>query len=396
MPERNATAPSVVLDLTASSIEITRRLCDIESVSGNEQAVADAIEASLADCVHLEIIRDGDAIVARTNLGRDRRVVIAGHIDTVPVNANLPTRFALRDGRFATSSGTVIAAVPEEARQGRLEGRDDDEVAYLWGRGTVDMKAGVAVQVKLAAELVAPAVDITWIWYDHEEVSESLNGLGRLARQRPELLAGDFAILGEPTNSQVEGGCNGNLRAEVRTFGLRAHSARAWVGHNAIHDAAPILDVLANYQPRDIEVDGLVYREGLNAVGITGGIAGNIIPDECMVHLNYRFAPSRSGAEAEAHVRELFPDFEVTIVDLAEGARPGLTAPLARDFLAAVGGEPMPKYGWTDVARFSALGIPAVNYGPGDPLKAHADDERVALDQITECERGLRAWLSGA
>ena len=355
------------LDLTASSIDLTRQLCDIESVSGRENTITDAIEASLAGCEHLELTRDGDALVARTRLGRDRRVVIAGHVDTVPLNGNLPTRFETEDG-----------------------------VDYLWGRGTVDMKAGVAVQLKLAAELVDPAVDITWIWYDHEEVSESLTGLGRLAREHPHLLAADFAVLGEPTRSEVEGGCNGNMRVEVRTYGLRAHSARAWVGHNAIHDAAPILRVLAEYEPREVEVDGLVYREGLNAVGISGGIAGNIIPDECMVHVNYRFAPSRSGSEAEAHLRELFAGFDVTVVDLAEGARPGLAHPLARLFLEAVGAEAQPKYGWTDVARFSALGIPAVNYGPGDPLKAHADDERVPLAQITECERGLRAWLSGS
>ncbi|MFP7832757.1 succinyl-diaminopimelate desuccinylase [Marisediminicola sp. LYQ134] len=364
MPTVDPTIPA--LDLAASSVDLTRALCDIESVSGNEATIADAIVASLAASDHLEIIRDGDAIVARTNLGRSRRVVIAGHIDTVPLNDNLPTRFETIDG-----------------------------VDYLWGRGTVDMKAGVAVQLKLAAELTAPDVDVTWIWYDHEEVSEALNGLGRLARERPDLLAGDFAILGEPSNSAIEGGCNGNLRAEVRTFGLRAHSARAWVGHNAIHDAAPILATLADYTPREVEVDGLVYREGLNAVGISGGIAGNVIPDECMVHVNYRFAPSRSGDEAVAHIRDLFSAFDVRIVDLAEGARPGLTDPLAREFVDAVGGEPKPKYGWTDVARFSALGIPAVNYGPGDPLKAHADDERVAIDQITECERGLRSWLSG-
>ncbi|PRY69423.1 succinyldiaminopimelate desuccinylase [Glaciihabitans tibetensis] len=365
MPTVNATVP--VLDLTASSIDLTRQLCDIESVSGDEATIADAMIASLAGAGHLEIIRDGDAIVARTNLGRDKRVVIAGHIDTVPINNNVPTRYETIDG-----------------------------VEYLWGRGTVDMKAGVAVQLKLAAELVDPAVDVTWIWYDHEEVSESLNGLGRLARTRPDLLAGDFAILGEPTNSEIEGGCNGNVRVEVRTFGLRSHSARSWVGHNAVHDLAPILDTLASYVAREVEVDGLVYREGLNAVGISGGIAGNVIPDEAMVHINYRFAPSRSAEEAVAHLRELFDGYDLTVVDLAAGARPGLDAPLAQHFLAAVGGEARPKYGWTDVARFSALGTPAVNYGPGDPLKAHADDERVALEQITSCETGLRTWLSDA
>jgi succinyl-diaminopimelate desuccinylase len=373
------------LDLTASSIDLTRALCDIESVSGDEKAIADAIEAALAGCAHLELVRDGDAIVARTNLGRDRRVVIAGHLDTVPVNGNLPTRF---EGGAAEAGSAAPAGAAATAGD-----------RWLVGRGTVDMKAGVAVQLKLAAELAEPTVDVTWIWYDHEEVSADLNGLGRLARNRPDLLVGDFAILGEPTASLVEGGCNGTLRVELTTRGVRAHSARAWVGRNAIHAAAGILDALAAYEPREVEVDGLVYRESLNAVGISGGVAGNVIPDECTVTVNYRFAPDRSGREAVEHVREVLaghPDVELAVVDLAEGARPGLDAPLAREFLAAVGGTALPKYGWTDVARFSALGIPAVNYGPGDALLAHADDERVNTAQITECERGLRAWLSGS
>jgi succinyl-diaminopimelate desuccinylase len=250
------------------------------------------------------------------------------------------------------------------------------------------------VQLKLAAELVDPPVDITWIWYDNEEVAADLNGLARLASNRPDLLAGDFAILGEPTSGAIEGGCNGTLRFDLRTTGKRAHSARSWVGVNAIHGAAPILDILAAYQPRSIEVDGLVYREGLNAVAIAGGVAGNVIPDECVVTVNYRFAPDKSGAEAAAYAREIFDGFELTVTDSSDGARPGLDAPIAQQFLAAVGGEAKPKYGWTDVARFSALGIPAVNYGPGDPLLAHADDERVPVEQIADCERGLRAWLT--
>ncbi|AGW41005.1 succinyl-diaminopimelate desuccinylase [Leifsonia xyli subsp. cynodontis DSM 46306] len=355
------------MDLTATSTDLTRQICDIETVSGNEKPLADAIEAALAPLPHLELIRDGDTVVARTDLGRERRAIIAGHIDTVPLNGNLPTRFAEEDG-----------------------------TRFLWGRGTVDMKAGVAVQLKLAAELTAPAVDVTWMWYDHEEVNAELNGLGRLARNRPDLFTGDFAILGEPSNGVIEGGCNGNLRVEVRAFGRRSHSARGWVGENAIHKVAPILDTLAAYQPREVEVEGLIYREGLNAVGITGDVAGNVIPDECMVHLNYRFAPSRTSEEAIEHLRELFGDYELTVVDCADGARPGLDAPLAREFVAAVGGVAKPKYGWTDVARFSALGIPAVNYGPGDPLRAHADDERVDVGQIAAVEAGLHAWLTGS
>jgi succinyl-diaminopimelate desuccinylase len=363
MPAVERIAPTI--DLTASSIDIARQLCDIESVSGDERTITDAIAAALSPLEHLEITRDADAIVARTTHGRTRRVIIAGHTDTVPLNDNLPTRFETEDG-----------------------------VDYLWGRGTVDMKAGVAVQLKLAAELTDAAVDLTWIWYDNEEVASDLNGLGRLAANRPELLVGDFAILGEPTNSLIEGGCNGTMRVELRTAGKRAHSARAWVGVNAIHAASPILDILAAHEPRSIEVDGLVYREGLNAVAIRGGVAGNVIPDECVVTVNYRFAPDKGSAEAEGYLRDVFPALDLVVTDSVDGARPGLDAPLAQQFLAAVGGEVKPKYGWTDVARFSALGIPAVNYGPGDPLLAHADDERVAVDQITECERGLRAWLS--
>lgn len=357
----------MVLDLTASSVDLTRAICDIPSVSGDEHRLADEIEAAVAPLAHLEVTRHGNTIVARTNLGRAQRVVIAGHIDTVPINDNVPTRDIEIDG-----------------------------AAYLWGRGTVDMKAGVAVQLKLAVELTDPVVDITWMWYDNEEVEAARNGLKLLADDRPDLFAADFAILGEPSDGRVEGGCNGTLRAVVRTRGVRAHSARSWVGENAIHGAAPILTRLAEYRAREIVVEGLAYREGLNAVAIRGGVAGNVIPDLCEVDVNYRFAPSKSPQDAEAHVRSAFEGFDVEIVDVAAGARPGLDAPVAQQFLAAVGGEAHAKYGWTDVARFSALGVPAVNYGPGDPHLAHHDEERVPLAQIEDVERGLRAWLSGS
>jgi succinyl-diaminopimelate desuccinylase len=257
------------LDLSATSIELTRTICDIPSVSGDEATLADLIHDAVTALPHLDVHRDGDTIVARTHLGRAQRVAIAGHIDTVPINANLPTRDIEIDGE-----------------------------PHLWGRGTVDMKAGVAVQLKLAAELTDPRVDLTWMWYDHEEVDADLNGLTRLAASRPDLFAADFAILGEPSAGAIEGGCNGNLRAIVRTHGVRAHSARAWVGENAIHAAAPVLTRLAAYRPRDVAVEGLVYREGLNAVRIGGGIAGNVIPDLCEVEVNYRFAPSRGRSTA--------------------------------------------------------------------------------------------------
>ncbi|MEV7973237.1 succinyl-diaminopimelate desuccinylase [Cellulomonas sp. NPDC089187] len=356
------------LDLSADLTTLTAQLCDLRSVSGQETALADAVELALRALPHLTVDRDGDAVVARTDLGRASRVVIAGHIDTVPVAenpANLPTRLA--DG-------------------------------ILWGRGTVDMKGGVAVQLALAAELTAPSRDITWVFYDHEEVDAALNGLGRIARNHPEWLAADFAVLCEPSNAGIEGGCNGTLRAEVEVTGVAAHSARAWTGRNAIHGTAEVLNRLAAYTPEQVEVEGLVYREGLNAVLISGGIATNVIPDRCVVTVNYRFAPARSVEQAEAHVRELFDGFTVRITDSASGARPGLDDPVAADFAAAVlgvtGGVPAPKYGWTDVARFSALGVPAVNFGPGDPLLAHKDDEHLPVEQLDQCRDALRAWLT--
>ncbi|MGO1334106.1 MAG: succinyl-diaminopimelate desuccinylase [Cellulosimicrobium funkei] len=362
-----------VLDLRGDLVALFRAGCDVPSVSGDERALADAVEAALSTVAHLEVVRDGDTVVARTALGRERRVVVAGHLDTVPLTVppNLPTR-----------------VVGEGAH------------AEVWGRGTVDMKGGVAVALALAAELDAPAQDVTWVFYDNEEVAADLNGLGRLARNRPDLLEADFAVLGEPTSAGLEGGCNGTLRAEVRVPGVAAHSARSWTGTNAIHAAHEVLDRLAAYVPQEIEVDGLVYREGMNAVGITGGIAGNVVPDECVVTVNFRFAPSRSVAEAEQHVRDLFTGFAVTLTDAAPGARPGLDDPLAADFAAAVlgvtGGAPAPKYGWTDVARFAELGVPAVNFGPGDPLLAHKDDERCPVGQLALCRDALRAWLTAA
>lgn len=350
----------MALDLTAPLDALLTTIVDIESVSGHERALADAVAAALADVPHLRVSRDGDAVVARTEQGRPVRVAIAGHLDTVPVKDNLPSW-----------------------RVGDL----------IYGRGTCDMKGGVAVALHLAALLDAPRHDITWIFYDHEEVEATKNGLGRLARRRPELLDADFAILMEPTSARVEGGCQGTCRVEITTTGTTAHSARAWLGHNAIHDAAPILATLAAYRPRTVVVDALEYREGLNAVDIRGGVAKNTIPDACTVTINFRFAPDRDEASVREHLAQVFDGYQLTYTDFSPAARPGLDRPLARDFLDAVGSQPGPKYGWTDVARFSALGIPAVNYGPGDPGLAHTDDEHTPVADLYACAAALARWL---
>ena len=350
----------MTLDLTADVVSLTAQLVDIPSVSRDEQAIADAVEAALRPLSHLTVTRRGHTVVARTSLGRSERVVIAGHLDTVPVNGNLPSR-----------------------REGDL----------LHGLGTCDMKGGDAVILRLAATVPEPNRDVTFILYEAEEIDSEFNGLRLLAESDPHLMEADFAILMEPSNARVEAGCQGTLRAEVRTTGERAHSARSWMGSNAIHRAAPLLARLAAYEPRRPVIDGLTYHEGLNAVSIRGGVAGNVLPDECVVEVNYRFAPDRSEAEAEAFVREFFAEYDVRVTDLAPGAVPGLAVPAARAFVEAVGGPVNPKFGWTDVSRFSALGVPAVNFGPGDPTLAHKQEEHVPTAQIEACERELATWL---
>jgi succinyl-diaminopimelate desuccinylase len=265
----------------------------------------------------------------------------------------------------------------------------------LFGCGTSDMKSGVAVMLRMAASLgpASSASDLTYVFYDCEEIEAARNGLGQLARSRPEALHGDLAIVLEPTNGAVEAGCQGTMRADIVLAGVRSHSARAWLGTNAIHAAAPVLQRLADYQPRSVDIDGCVYREGLSAVRIAGGVAGNVVPDVCTVTMNFRFAPDRDVAAAEQHVREVFAGYELTITDSAPGALPRLTEPASAAFIAAIGSSPLAKYGWTDVARFGELGIPAVNFGPGDPNVAHARDERVDVRTIESVERALLRYL---
>lgn len=354
----------VDLDLSSDVVTLTAALVDIASVSGDEKPLADAVERALAGLPHLTTRRAGNTLVARTDLGRDERVVLAGHLDTVPHADNFPSKFS-------------------------------DDGTILHGVGSGDMKAGVAVQLKLARDLAAPSRDVTYVFYECEEIQAERNGLYKLSRSQPELLSGDFAILLEGSNADIEGGCQGTLRAEITVKGARAHTARSWMGQNAIHGAGEILDILRGWEARKPVVDGIEYHEGLNAVAVTGGVAGNVVPDQCVVTVNYRFAPDKSAAQAEAYIRELFARWDVKITDLAPGARPGLTAPVAASFREAVGGEARAKLGWTDVARFSELGIPAVNYGPGDPAVAHTAGEYVETARIRHCEQRLRAWLGG-
>ncbi|MFI9806086.1 succinyl-diaminopimelate desuccinylase [Streptomyces sp. NPDC052301] len=346
------------LDLTADLVTLTRALVDLPSESGGEGRIADAVEAALRALPHLTVDRIGHSVVARTGLGRPERALVAGHLDTVPAAGNLPSRLA------------------------------DDRV---YGLGACDMKGGVAVALGLAAGLDEPDRDLTFVFYECEEVEGDRNGLARIGAARPDLLEADLAILMEPSDAGVEAGCQGILTADIVVGGARAHTARAWKGVNAAHKAGRVLQRLDEHTPERVVIDGLEYREGLSAVAVRAGVAGNVVPDECRVTVNHRFAPSRSAQEAEAYVRGLFPEYDVRVTEVVPGALPHLDR--IGGLVAALGAAPRPKLGWTDVARFAALGVPALNYGPGDPSLAHTAGEYVPVDHLERCAAGLRAWL---
>ncbi|MEV4443979.1 MULTISPECIES: succinyl-diaminopimelate desuccinylase [Streptomyces] len=351
------------LDLTADVVALTRALVDLPSESGEEARLADAVEAALATLPHLTVERIGNSVVARTDLGHPERILIAGHLDTVPAAGNLPSLL-----------------------------RGD----LLYGLGACDMKGGVAVALRLAATVPEPTRDLTYVFYECEEVEGDRNGLGRIAAVRPELLNADLAILMEPSDAGVEAGCQGVLMADITVRGERAHTARAWRGVNAAHRAGAVLQRLVDHTPERVVIDGLEYREGLNAVAVRAGVAGNVVPDECVITVNSRFAPSRSAQEAEKYVRDLFPEdeYEVDVTEVVPGALPGLDRHAVASLVRVLGATPRPKLGWTDVARFAALGTPALNYGPGDPVLAHTAGEYVPVAQLRACEERLSEWLT--
>lgn len=346
-------------------LTLTAELVDVPSVSHDEAAIVALLEAELRGLPGLSVDRVGDNLVARTNLGRAHRLILAGHTDTVPGD---------------TAAGA------------RIEGDT------CFGLGSADMKGGLAVMLELARAVPEPAVDVTWVFYAREEVASELNGLGEILSAAPHLLEGDAAILGEPTNASIEAGCQGTMRFEVVLSGVRAHTARPWMGVNAIHRAGAVLSAIDSYEHREPEVDGCQFREALQVVRIDGGIAGNVVPDSVTLLVNHRYAPDRSGDEAEAHVRDELAPFlgdgdVVVLVDHAAGARPGLRHPLLLGLVANGGLEVRAKLGWTDVAFFAARGMPAINFGPGEATLAHTADERVERSALEACYATLNRLL---
>ena len=370
------------LNLLQDPVDLTAALVDIESVSHNETAIADAVEAALREVAQadesIEVLRIDNNVIARTHRGLPQRVILAGHLDTVPTADNVPS-----------------------TRGVDAQGRDT-----LFGCGTVDMKSGDAVYLHAFATLAASQElqrDLTLIMYECEEIAAEFNGLRHLSESHPELLTGDVALLGEPSGNVIEAGCQGSIRLRLTAHGTRAHSARAWLGDNAVHKLAPVLSRIAAYEPQTVDIDGLAYREGLNVVWLEAGVATNTLPDEAVLRVNFRFAPNRSADEAMAHFREVLgldefapEDLTVDVEDVSPGALPGLHAAAAKELVAVAGDVVKPKFGWTDVARFSALGIPAVNFGPGDPAYCHKKDEQIPVECIAALWEDVRRYLTTA
>ena len=340
----------------------TAALVDIPSVSHNEKELADIVEAELRAVPWLTVDRVAYTVVARTSLGRAQRIVLAGHTDTVPANGN---------------------------ERARIDGD------VLWGLGSADMKSGVAVLLDLAGTIDAPAVDVTYIFYECEEVASEHSGLLKLETERPDLLVADAAVLAEPTGARIEAGCQGTLRVAVTMRGERAHTARPWMGRNAIHRLGPVLDRVAAYEERRPVLNDCEFREALQAVKVDGGVAGNVVPDRATVTLNHRFAPDRSVDEAAAHVREVVGDVDdFEVLDAALPAPPSLDHPLLGALVQRVDAPPQAKLGWTDASFFANRGVPATNFGPGDPNVAHCADERVERSEIERVHAALAALLT--
>jgi succinyl-diaminopimelate desuccinylase len=348
-----------------SLLQRTAELVDVPSVSREEGRLADLVEAELRQHERLDVSRVDDNVVARTDLGRPMRLVLAGHLDTVPPNGNATAHV-------------------------------DGDV--LWGVGSADMKGGLAVMLELARNLKRPAVDVSWIFYTGEEIEAVHNGLGHLFRDRPDLVAGDVAILGEPTGGAIEAGCQGTMRFRLTLTGRRAHTARAWKGRNAVHRAGEVLARLSRYQPRRPVLDGCEFREAMQAVGIEGGVSGNVVPDRVTISVNVRYAPDRTAGDAEAELRRLLEgaigsEDELRVIDAAEAAPPGLDHPMLVALRQRNGLDVRAKLGWTDVARFAAAGIPATNFGPGDAMLAHTAEEHVDRASLEEVYAALKDLL---
>ena len=369
-----------------SRLEDAYALVAMSSLSRQEAAIAAHVEATLRSASFLDVERVGDNVVARTTGSHATRVLVAGHLDTVPGDA-----------------GDAVIVGDE-----------------LRGVGACDMKGSLAVMLELARDATPRSKEVTWVFYAREEISRKESGLSELAELRPDLLRADVAILGEPTGGVVEAGCQGTLRVSVELVGKRAHTARPFTGLNAIHRLGVVIDRVANYSPRTVTIDGVSYTEQLQAVAVEGGVAANVVPDRATLTINYRVAPDRTKDEAVAWLRTFLGEFDdlrdplkdtydrlgipegertsyqdtFSVLDWAASAPPALNDGRLRSLVELTGQPPQGKAGWTDVATFHELGVPATNFGAGDPLLAHRSDEFVTGEELDAYAETLGKWLA--
>ncbi len=348
----------------------TLELVQVRSVSGNEAAIVRVVREMAPAGGAYELVDDEDT--CSVYLPAKRRpgaplVLVAGHLDTVPLAGSAP-------------------------------GRREGDVVH--GRGAADQKGGIAVMLELMALGAMGALpsdlDIGFVFFGREEVGVS--ALAPCLKRNPELGEAALAIVTEPTGNAVEAGCVGNIVARVVVRGEAAHSARPWLGRNAIHEAVQTFAPIADLPVRDVELDGLIYREAVSLTAITGGAAANVIPDLVEATVNMRYAPDRSATAAEAWLHELVPscgNVRLEVQSNARAARPSLASPFVQRLIAACDLPVRPKQAWTPVAEFAAAGIDAVNLGPGDPSLAHRDDERVTGAALARCIDVLRAFITG-
>jgi succinyl-diaminopimelate desuccinylase len=324
----------------------TLQLVDVPSESRSEVALVELVRDLVPGPAHYD---DGEVLLYGSG-----PVVLAGHLDTIPAQGNIPGRIA--DGA-------------------------------VHGLGASDMKAGVAVMIELARA----GVPGRYLFFTREEVPVAESPLPALFDSG---LVDDvqLAVVLEPTDCILHGGCLGNIQARVTFRGESAHSARPWTGVNAIHELIRGLQGLAELEPLDVELDGLTFREVVSAVRIEGGIAANVVPASASVELNFRYAPGRTREEAEARLRSLVPAGALDVLSNSPSAPPALMNPLAVRLRELVP-EIAPKQAWTPVAQFAERGIDAINYGPGATAYAHKQDEQVPVASLDRCFETLRTFL---
>jgi succinyl-diaminopimelate desuccinylase len=347
-----------------SRLEGALALVSIDSVSGHEGLITSFVEEQLSTNPLLDVERVGDNVVARTTGHHATRLLVAGHTDTVP-----------GDARDAVIAGDVLRGV-----------------------GACDMKGSLSVMLEIAKDPTPRSVEVSWVFYAREEIARAESGLLELAQLRPDLLEADVAILAEPTGGVVEAGCQGSLRVGVELNGKRAHTARPFTGRNALHRLGNLLYRVAAYQPRTVTIDGVDFTEQLQAVSVGGGVAPNVVPDLANCTLNHRYAPDRTHDEAFSWMRGFLGDCledgdVLELIDWAPAAAPSLENDHLRALVTLSKRVPRGKMGWTDVATFAELGVPATNYGAGDPLLAHRSDEFVTLGELDVFAEVLREWL---